>query len=1016
MGKIRGTHSSPGVYTQISSLSYAAKTLGITSLGLVGETKKGPAFEAIEVHKWDEYYTRFGGTDPELFKDSQYPRYELPYVAKSYLDASDKLYVCRVLGLSGYNAGPAFIIAAEGSGDTKYVVAVLRSRGKYRKYANIGDECNPISAYDTLIYDCDEVTLAPYTNLSIQINCSGVTTDTDSDGDFPVDALNYGKFQIVCKKEGEEVGRYSVSLNPGAKDYIYNVLGATPTDGEKAVFVEELYDVMLEELILNGTVNAISSDVTIVNPIEITAVATPVLGFVTIPASNLKRRNLAQTFVYGADYCGDESNDFVYNVLSGNTVTETTEAMEEGAIYKVASYVNKEGIKKYVYVPVLTKEGKEAKVSAIADDKADAVYNLAYDAFVALDDEDKVAFINDMCDYREEFRCASTPWIVSELKGDASNAEVKKLFRFHTISDGNTANEEVKVSIANVRPEDGTFDVLIRDYNDSDGNPTILESYRKLSMVPGTPNYIGLKIGTLDGKYELKSNYVMVEVIENEMTKDCVPCGFLGYPVRDYSTEGLESPHFEYNLYYDEDVKDKRQYFGLSDIKGVDVDILRYKGKCAYTEQYNVGYTNGFHLDSTLHPDILKEIGIKVTVDGDPSTTGVTWDAVSPNNVVTGGDKAPVIGSEQEMEGTIYENVNLRKFTVYPYGGFDGWDIYRRARTATDEFKANKYKGTIVNGHGNTFSKIYNGDALSLSGNCITSDYYAFLAGVNQFADPERNVINLFATPGIDYLNNALLSEDVFNVVEERGDSVYVVTTPDKPWGAKDENLSDAYTSSEAAANLEDTNVNSYYGTTFYPWVKYFDKEHNVYINLPATKDVLRDMADVDNKKYPWTASAGLERGKVECSKLHVSCKLEDRDNAYDNRINPLMSFPEGVRIWGNKTLYICDETNPLNRLNTIRLVLYLRKIVVKASLGLIFDDDDPSTAEDFDGILRDILSQIKSDRGVTDYRIDISQTKEQMDAHEMSGKIWAKPTPVLEAIELEFVVTPQGVEFEELS
>ena len=399
----------------------------------------------------------------------------------------------------------------------------------------------------------------------------------------------------------------------------------------------------------------------------------------------------------------------------------------------------------------------------------------------------------------------------------------------------------------------------------------------------------------------------------------------------------------------------------------------------------------------------------------DPSTSAVTWDAVSPNNVVTGGDKAPIIGSEQEMEGTIYENVNLRKFTVYPYGGFDGWDIYRRARTNTDEFKANKYKGTIINGHGKTFSKIYNGDALSLTGNCITSDYYAFLAGINQFENPERNVINLFATPGIDYLNQALLSEDAFSVIEGRGDSVYVVTTPDKPWGARDENLSDAFTSAEAASNLEDTNVNSYYGTTFYPWVKYFDKEHNIYINLPATKDALRDMADVDNKKYPWTASAGLERGNVECTKLHVSCKLEDRDNVYDNRINPLMSFPEGVRIWGNKTLYICDETNPLNRLNTVRLVLYMRRIIVKASLGLIFDDNDPSTAEDFDGIVRDILSQIKSDRGITDFRLDISQTKEQMDAHEMSGKLWVKPTPVLEAIELEFVVTPQGVEFEEL-
>ena len=115
MGKIRGTHSSPGIYSKVTDLSYVARTAGITSLGLVGETLRGAAFDPTEVHKWDEFVSYFGGTSAEKFKDSQYPKYELPYIAQSYLKASDRLYVCRVLGLSGYNAGPAFVITAEGS-------------------------------------------------------------------------------------------------------------------------------------------------------------------------------------------------------------------------------------------------------------------------------------------------------------------------------------------------------------------------------------------------------------------------------------------------------------------------------------------------------------------------------------------------------------------------------------------------------------------------------------------------------------------------------------------------------------------------------------------------------------------------------------------------------------------------------------------------------------------------------------------------------------------------------------
>ena len=113
MGKIRGTHSSPGIYTQITDLSYAANTLGITTLGLVGETIKGPAFEPIMISNYSDFLNVFGGTSAEKFKDTQYPKYELPYIAKSYLKASEQLYVCRVLGLSGYNAGPAFVITAE---------------------------------------------------------------------------------------------------------------------------------------------------------------------------------------------------------------------------------------------------------------------------------------------------------------------------------------------------------------------------------------------------------------------------------------------------------------------------------------------------------------------------------------------------------------------------------------------------------------------------------------------------------------------------------------------------------------------------------------------------------------------------------------------------------------------------------------------------------------------------------------------------------------------------------------
>ena len=1035
MGKIRGTHSSPGVYTQITDLSYASKTLGITTLAAVGETLKGPAFEPMLISDYNQFQTYFGGCSAEKYEDSQYPRYQLPYIAKEYLQASDRLYVCRVLGLSGYNAGPAFVITAEdadSNDNKKYVVAVLRSRGHFNKYGSTGAECDPdaVSTYDTIEFDCDEIKLQPYTNLETVIRCGVVSATTDDEQGYKINALNRGQFTIVAYKNEEEVGRYPVSLNAGTKDYIYNVLGSKATEGTAKVFVEELYDIMLDELIQKQMVNAISESAETINQIIINPVAEPVRDFVTIPSDQLTRKEVGQSFIYAdkQDGISGETTAFTYVEISGGTTVSTGKTMgvdTEGYVFTVQAMPSKDGIT-YQYVFDKTDPDHEAIVSEItsADTKGisnvDAVQVLSINAFVCLDEHGDVSTFQDLSDYHDQFRCASTPWVVSELKGDGKDIQVKKLFRFHTISDGTDSNTEVKISITNIRPDDGTFDVLVRDFGDSDGNPTILESYKNVTMVPGDPKYIGLQIGTLDGAYELKSKYVMVEIIENDMTRNCVPAGFLGYPVRDYSGQNMVDPTLTYNTNYNEDIRPKKQYFGMSELVGIDTDILSYKGKDAYHENITYGYTQPFHLDSTLNEKILSALtmegqgtGLTVTIDGDPETAGITWSTVNPNNVTKEG-KRPVIGSEEYMEGTIYEDKNLRKFTMCFYGGFDGWDIYRKSRTNTDEFKANKYKGKITNGYGQTFSKIQDGTYLALEGNCITSDYYAFLAGVNQFEIPEKYVVNLFATPGIDYVNNTSLVEDTLEMLEEkRKDTLYVVDTPDKPWGSSDA-IDEMYSSADAAENLEDVGIDTYYACTYYPWIKYFDGESNKFINLPATKDALRNMANVDNKYYPWIASAGLERGNVNCTRMHFFAKLEDEDNVYDGRINPLKTFSkDGVKIWGNKTMYTGDT--PMNRVNTVRLVLYMRKLITEASMKLIFEPNDVTLKAQFEDIINPILADIKANRGITDYRLKVDQTPEMMDAHEMQAALWIKPTPTLEYLEINFIVTPQSVSFEDM-
>ena len=45
---------SPGVYTSEKDLTFVAQSVGVTTLGLVGETLKGPAFEPVLIKTYDE--------------------------------------------------------------------------------------------------------------------------------------------------------------------------------------------------------------------------------------------------------------------------------------------------------------------------------------------------------------------------------------------------------------------------------------------------------------------------------------------------------------------------------------------------------------------------------------------------------------------------------------------------------------------------------------------------------------------------------------------------------------------------------------------------------------------------------------------------------------------------------------------------------------------------------------------------------------------------------------------------
>jgi hypothetical protein len=177
---------SPGVYTSEKDLSFVTRQVGVTTLGLVGETVKGPAFQPIFVSNYDEFQAFFGGTNATRIPDNGAPKYELPYVAKSYLSQSNQLYISRILGLSGYDAGYAYGITIDAALDPSTVEQT--GTGSYSPLITftISNSANTI----TSIVSADPLIQSLYDNgdLDQDLAFLGLLTlgDTGTTADIPV--------------------------------------------------------------------------------------------------------------------------------------------------------------------------------------------------------------------------------------------------------------------------------------------------------------------------------------------------------------------------------------------------------------------------------------------------------------------------------------------------------------------------------------------------------------------------------------------------------------------------------------------------------------------------------------------------------------------------------------------------------------------------------------------------------------------------------------------------------------
>ena len=938
---------SPGVYTSEKDLTFVTRQVGVTTLGLVGETTIGPAFQPIFVSNYDEFTSFFGGLNATKIKDNGAPKYELPYIAKSYLSQSNQLFVSRVLGFSGYDAGLAWGITLDAAldGSTSGTTGGGVTSSSLISYTADSGTLTTVVASDPFVQTLWDNGLLS-SELAYLATAATAATPTLVGPVFDKFGNTFSGASINHKVVS--AGTFGTSQTGITSGVTVHYSGAGYSDVE---------DKIVALLRSRGSVDADE-----IMRFQLT-------GFTDVVFN--PTATAAET---------DGKGNF------GLTGVSTT----QGAFSYSLSF---DKTKKNYISRVLGRGAQDGKTALFVEELFDGMFESYYDAekIRGINIDNLINYSNDFDDYLTEYQPAVTPWVVSELRG----SNILRLFRLWTISDGNAANRQFKISIKNVKLDDKEFDVEIRAYDDTDAKPVVLERFTRCTMDPTSNNYIAKRIGTLDGDFASRSNYVLVELEEESDTSDAFPAGFVGFPIRDYQTNSngsVQSPTIDYKQTYGTFENKRKFYLGLSETVGIDQDFFDYKGAPEGDLTMWTGMTKGFHMDI--------------------EATGATIDNVEIVIDATGGTYSPVyefetgnaeFRTESGVVGTDYEKVYARKFTFAPYGGFDGWDIYRTRRTNTDRYTINGTRGAD-----GLLSGVFSNRALTNGDTGINSDYYAYLEGIWSFKNPEAVNINVFATPGVDTFDNTNLVEEAIEMIEQdRADSLYIVTTPDTD-AAGDVLLP------EDVVDQLDGQFDSSYTATYWPWIQINDTENNVYMYVPPTRDVVRNIALTDNISFPWFAVAGIQRGDVNAIKARKKLTLTERDTLYDGRVNPIATFAsEGIKIWGNKTLQVKDTA--LNRINVRRLLLQARKLISAVSIRLLFEQNDDIVRNQFLSLVNPILDNIRAERGLTDFRVVLDDSPELIDQNTLCGRIFLKPTRALEFICVEFNIMNTGASFDDI-
>lgn len=277
------------------------------------------------------------------------------------------------------------------------------------------------------------------------------------------------------------------------------------------------------------------------------------------------------------------------------------------------------------------------------------------------------------------------------------------------------------------------------------------------------------------------------------------------------------------------------------------------------------------------------------------------------------------------------------------------------------------------------------------------------------------------------YEYNLILSPGYHEVVDEMlalsrsiGEEALVIA--DTPANLSPEQVAQWSLTSQRQSS---TNV-AYY----YPWCVATNMDGRNVLVAPSGTG-LATIAYSDDVGYVWTPPAGVSRGQTvgiykigyysgtpgtATTFIESNLNAGQRDNLYeyDKNINPIVFFPgRGILVWGQKTS--APAASALDRINVVRLVMYIRRSLRKSLQPFLFEPNDQQTRDNVKSTVDGFLSDIVVKRGLYDFASvcsDVNNTPTRIDRNELWVDIGLKPTRAVEFIYVPLRILSTGAQF----